>query len=214
MSPPYHSSVTKESREIACPGLAGAGPASTTHFQSSRDDEYGAPPPLAYFGAAGYSSLSRMFDEKDAREHTLEGRTKRPTDKQQLSPAAMQAIRTGSHICRNKWDDNGEFAPCQLMLWARYVDDAVNALTSVRKAFSAKSGKERGKNVWDAISFPDVSTVHGEGEWRSPMARLAYRIGPSLSGSHACSVPRHLPHKLPDQPRLAQATCAREAMWS
>eukprot|EP00965_Chrysotila_dentata_P132402 4378318-Pleurochrysis_carterae.AAC.1 len=82
-----------------------------------------------------------MFDEKDARKHTLEERTKRPTDKeyqnQQLSPAAMQAIITGSHICRNKWDDNGELAPCQHMLWARYVDDAVNALTSVRKAFFA-----------------------------------------------------------------------------
>eukprot|EP00965_Chrysotila_dentata_P059291 1968173-Pleurochrysis_carterae.AAC.1 len=70
------------------------------------------------------------------------------------------------------------------MLWARCVNEAVEALTRQREAFMSLNSKGRAQAVYDALSFEaTVGDMHSSTTWQQPLQKVIYRVGPSADRS-------------------------------
>eukprot|EP00965_Chrysotila_dentata_P206407 6183516-Pleurochrysis_carterae.AAC.1 len=128
--------------------------ADEDRYDKDADEEHEAQRRRGFYGASSYTSASRTYNETEERRRRAHARKKRPSHadyaEELLKPAAIQAVITGSHKCRNRWHDGVQSVPCQHGLWAHVVHEAAEALTCQRKAFLALNSKERAQAVYDA----------------------------------------------------------------
>ena len=64
-----------------------------------------------------------------------------------------QGIFVNEHQCKHSWFDGDEEVQCHHRLWANTNKRAYEALLEQRKQFLAGGTKERGKDVYDKITF-------------------------------------------------------------
>ena len=132
------------------------------------------------YGAARRCSHKRMRAEA---EMGGAARSSRPTHQAYtaaaLSSATIQQLVLGAHQCRQMWMEEDELVPCNHRLWSRTFPAAVAALTKQREAFLAQSSKQRGHDVFAALTFGDASQLHGPAAWTPPVSRVVYRVGPT-----------------------------------
>eukprot|EP00965_Chrysotila_dentata_P090576 2989041-Pleurochrysis_carterae.AAC.1 len=208
--PPQSNSAGIAASHSAGAGLTRASAAPTADA-SSRGPVI---PPSAYFGAAGYSFSSKIFFEKDEHKRMHEVRSKRPTNmeyqKQMMSPAAIQAVIMGNHVCTHKWLDDGELVPCQHSLWAKYVETAIDVLTAQRKPTLLYRGRSVARWCGMQLHFQYIFIR----EHNLRKRRLALAASNSnlprwaRRRPHACSLSRCVPCLVPNEPCFTQAPCA------
>ena len=133
------------------------------------------------YGAAGRSSNKRIVIEQEMRAAERSRRPAHAAYKEaQLDAAVIQNFIVGEHRCLHMWEDGDEMVPCNHRLWARTVPAAMAALRKQRETFLAKGTKERGVEVYDALTFPDALQLHGPSGWTPPVHKVLYRVGPGV----------------------------------
>lgn len=132
------------------------------------------------YGAAAHSSHKRMCAEVEMR---AAARSRRPSHAQYkealLDSATIQQIVVGQHRCKHMWTDGDELVQCTHQLWARGVPAAITVLTKQREAFLVKGSKERGNDVFAALTFADATQLHGPTAWKPPVNKVVYKVGPT-----------------------------------
>eukprot|EP00965_Chrysotila_dentata_P213960 6187947-Pleurochrysis_carterae.AAC.1 len=123
--------------------------AEGTHESESQEAKRGTRRRCSY-GASGFSSASRIEEEREARAYAAANRTKRPSHEKytrdQLKPELLSALITGTHRCKFQWvNERGDTVLCNHELWDRLVPQALKALTNQRASFLSLSRAARAR---------------------------------------------------------------------
>ena len=177
---PSSSSDEHDRPQLSDVGSGSGCDAPASHARSGSSDGSSDSDAPQLYGSSSRASIKRMRAE-DAMRRAARGQ--RPSHVQYreavLNSTAIQQMVVGEHRCSHMWMDGDERVQCTHQLWARSVPAAIAALKKQREVFLAQGCKERGQEVYAALSFREAVQLHGTREWTPPMRPVVYRIGPT-----------------------------------
>ena len=146
--------------------------------------------PNSTYGASGAAQVKQM--RKDAISDLMASVRKRKRchadySADMLKRTVLEGIITSTHDCKCQWDDHGEQVECHHRLWAGSAASAVNALEAQRAFFLSLPGKERGKTVYNALTFAEsrASADDSPTNWKRPASRVC-AVNSSLEMCRNC----------------------------